>query len=76
MHKPALHVWMLEDSSLTKVANRRYSVGLPTVFVVAMVVGVRDQVYKQVIVKRLAVVNEMSALLILCPDKTGSRTRG
>ncbi|KAF9359215.1 hypothetical protein BGX34_008498 [Mortierella sp. NVP85] len=50
-------------------------VGLPTVCAVTMAVGARGLAYKQVIVKRLAAVEEMSALSILCSDKTGTLTR-
>ncbi|KAG0245952.1 plasma-membrane proton-efflux P-type ATPase [Mortierella sp. GBAus27b] len=50
-------------------------VGLPTVCSVTMAVGARALAYKQVIVKRLAAVEEMSALTILCSDKTGTLTK-
>jgi len=50
-------------------------VDLPTVCVVAMVVGARGQTYEQVIVKRLAAFEEMPALLILCSGKIGSLTK-
>ncbi|KAI1320687.1 hypothetical protein EDD11_010221 [Mortierella claussenii] len=50
-------------------------VGLPTVCSVTMAVGARALAYKQVIVKRLAAVEEMSALSVLCSDKTGTLTK-
>ncbi|KAF9957621.1 hypothetical protein BGZ72_001606 [Mortierella alpina] len=49
-------------------------VGLPTVMAVTMAVGARGLAAKQVIVKRLAAVEEMSSLSILCSDKTGTLT--
>ncbi|KAG0210122.1 hypothetical protein BGX28_009663 [Mortierella sp. GBA30] len=49
-------------------------VGLPTVCSVTMAVGARGLASKQVIVKRLAAVEEMSALSVLCSDKTGTLT--
>ncbi|KAF9574128.1 hypothetical protein EC968_007380 [Mortierella alpina] len=49
-------------------------VGLPTVCSVTMAVGARGLAAKQVIVKRLAAVEEMSALSVLCSDKTGTLT--
>ncbi|ORZ14852.1 H(+)-ATPase [Lobosporangium transversale] len=49
-------------------------VGLPTVCAVTMAVGARGLASKKVIVKRLAAVEEMSALSILCSDKTGTLT--
>ncbi|KAF9438547.1 hypothetical protein BGZ76_006929 [Entomortierella beljakovae] len=50
-------------------------VGLPTVCSVTMAVGARGLASKQVIVKRLAAVEEMSALSIICSDKTGTLTK-
>ncbi|KAG0293477.1 hypothetical protein BGZ98_002154 [Dissophora globulifera] len=50
-------------------------VGLPTVCSVTMAVGARGLATKQVIVKRLAAVEEMSALSVLCSDKTGTLTK-
>ena len=50
-------------------------VGLPTVMAVTMAVGARGLAQKQVIVKRLAAVEEMSSLSILCSDKTGTLTK-
>ncbi|KAF9114482.1 hypothetical protein BGX27_010712 [Mortierella sp. AM989] len=49
-------------------------VGLPTVMAVTMAVGARSLAAKQVIVKRLAAVEEMSSLSVLCSDKTGTLT--
>ncbi|KAI1314953.1 hypothetical protein EDD11_001538 [Mortierella claussenii] len=49
-------------------------VGLPTVMAVTMAVGARGLAAKQVIVKRLAAVEEMSSLSVLCSDKTGTLT--
>ncbi|KAG0366178.1 hypothetical protein BGZ54_005701, partial [Gamsiella multidivaricata] len=49
-------------------------VGLPTVMAVTMAVGARGLAKKQVIVKRLAAVEEMSSLSVLCSDKTGTLT--
>ncbi|KAF9117204.1 hypothetical protein BGX27_000053 [Mortierella sp. AM989] len=50
-------------------------VGLPTVCSVTMAVGARGLASKKVIVKRLAAVEEMSALSVLCSDKTGTLTK-
>ncbi|KAG0054103.1 hypothetical protein BGZ83_011987 [Gryganskiella cystojenkinii] len=50
-------------------------VGLPTVLAVTMAVGARGLAQKQVIVKRLAAVEEMSSLSVLCSDKTGTLTK-
>ncbi|KAG0328608.1 hypothetical protein BG004_002507 [Podila humilis] len=49
-------------------------VGLPTVMAVTMAVGARGLAAKQVIIKRLAAVEEMSSLSVLCSDKTGTLT--
>ncbi|KAG0049059.1 hypothetical protein BGZ83_006066 [Gryganskiella cystojenkinii] len=49
-------------------------IGLPTVLAVTMAVGARGLAVKQVIVKRLAAVEEMSSLSVLCSDKTGTLT--
>ncbi|KAH7026851.1 LOW QUALITY PROTEIN: plasma-membrane proton-efflux P-type ATPase [Linnemannia elongata] len=49
-------------------------IGLPSVMAVTMAVGARGLAAKQVIVKRLAAVEEMSALSVLCSDKTGTLT--
>ncbi|KAG0248378.1 hypothetical protein BG011_000139 [Mortierella polycephala] len=49
-------------------------VGLPTVMAVTMAVGARGLAAKQVIVKRLAAVEEMSSISVLCSDKTGTLT--
>ncbi|KAF9407567.1 hypothetical protein BGZ94_002646 [Podila epigama] len=49
-------------------------VGLPTVMAVTMAVGARSLAAKQVIIKRLAAVEEMSSLSVLCSDKTGTLT--
>ncbi|KAF9334427.1 hypothetical protein BGZ91_010865 [Linnemannia elongata] len=49
-------------------------IGLPSVMAVTMAVGARGLAAKQVIVKRLAAVEEMSALSLLCSDKTGTLT--
>ncbi|KAF9918885.1 hypothetical protein BX616_004622 [Lobosporangium transversale] len=49
-------------------------VGLPTVMAVTMAVGARGLATKQAIVKRLAAVEEMSSLSVLCSDKTGTLT--
>ena len=49
-------------------------IGLPTVLAVTMAVGARGLAAKQVIVKRLAAVEEMSSLSVLCSDKTGTLT--
>ncbi|KAG0344308.1 hypothetical protein BG004_004569 [Podila humilis] len=50
-------------------------VGLPTVMAVTMAVGARKLASQQVIVKRLAAVEEMSSLSVLCSDKTGTLTK-
>ncbi|KAF9579193.1 hypothetical protein BGW38_004642, partial [Lunasporangiospora selenospora] len=50
-------------------------VGLPTVMAVTMAVGARKLASRQVIVKRLAAVEEMSSLNVLCSDKTGTLTK-
>ncbi|KAF9404601.1 hypothetical protein BGZ94_004058 [Podila epigama] len=50
-------------------------VGLPTVMAVTMAVGARKLAAQQVIVKRLAAVEEMSSLSVLCSDKTGTLTK-
>ncbi|KAG0252344.1 hypothetical protein BG011_007027 [Mortierella polycephala] len=50
-------------------------VGLPTVCSVTMAVGARGLAAKQVIVKRLAAVEEMSSLSVICSDKTGTLTK-
>ncbi|KAF9197880.1 hypothetical protein BGZ49_001491 [Haplosporangium sp. Z 27] len=50
-------------------------VGLPTVCTVTMAVGARSLASRKVIVKRLAAVEEMSALSVLCSDKTGTLTK-
>ena len=49
-------------------------VGLPSVMAVTMAVGARSLAAKQVIVKRLAAVEEMASLNVLCSDKTGTLT--
>ncbi|KAG0372755.1 hypothetical protein BGX24_012625, partial [Mortierella sp. AD032] len=49
-------------------------VGLPSVMAVTMAVGARFLATKQVIVKRLAAVEEMASLNVLCSDKTGTLT--
>ncbi|KAI7854696.1 plasma-membrane proton-efflux P-type ATPase [Circinella umbellata] len=49
-------------------------VGLPTVMSVTMAVGAKELARRQVIVKRLAAVEELSAISILCTDKTGTLT--
>ncbi|KAG0275178.1 hypothetical protein BGZ95_009113 [Linnemannia exigua] len=49
-------------------------VGLPSVMAVTMAVGARFLAAKQVIVKRLAAVEEMASLNVLCSDKTGTLT--
>ncbi|KAF9920003.1 hypothetical protein FBU30_010277 [Linnemannia zychae] len=49
-------------------------VGLPSVMAVTMAVGARYLAARQVIVKRLAAVEEMASLNVLCSDKTGTLT--
>lgn len=56
--------------------NKGFSipVGLPTVMSVTMAVGAKELAKKQVIVKRLTAVEELSSVTILCTDKTGTLT--
>ncbi|KAI9488988.1 plasma-membrane proton-efflux P-type ATPase [Zychaea mexicana] len=49
-------------------------VGLPTVMSVTMAVGAKELAKRQVIIKRLTAVEELSAVSILCTDKTGTLT--
>ncbi|KAI8141888.1 plasma-membrane proton-efflux P-type ATPase [Fennellomyces sp. T-0311] len=49
-------------------------VGLPTVMSVTMAVGAKELAKRQVIVKRLTAVEELSSVSILCTDKTGTLT--
>jgi len=65
MHKPPLHVLMLEDSSLSKIASYRYSCGSANRLRSCHGSWCAGQTYEQVIVKRLAAFGEMPALLIL-----------
>ncbi|RIB05088.1 H(+)-ATPase [Gigaspora rosea] len=49
-------------------------VGLPTVLSVTMAVGAKQLAAKKVIIRRLAAVEELSAVSVLCSDKTGTLT--
>ncbi|PWA01801.1 hypothetical protein BB558_002092 [Smittium angustum] len=49
-------------------------IGLPTVLSVTMTVGSKQLAKKHVIVKRLAAVEEMASISVLCSDKTGTLT--
>lgn len=49
-------------------------VGLPTVLSVTMAVGAEQLSVKKVIVKRLAAIEELASVSILCSDKTGTLT--
>lgn len=49
-------------------------VGLPTVMSVTMAVGAKQLAKRQVIIKRLTAVEELSSVSILCTDKTGTLT--
>ncbi|CAG8533485.1 3442_t:CDS:10 [Dentiscutata erythropus] len=49
-------------------------VGLPTVLSVTMAVGAKQLAKKQVIIRRLAAVEELASVSVLCSDKTGTLT--
>ncbi|CAG8531941.1 3743_t:CDS:10 [Scutellospora calospora] len=49
-------------------------VGLPTVLSVTMAVGAKQLAAKKVIIKRLAAVEELASVSVLCTDKTGTLT--
>ncbi|KXN71838.1 H(+)-ATPase [Conidiobolus coronatus NRRL 28638] len=61
-------------SMIVVLAVAAIPVGLPTVLSVTMAVGANQLAAKQVIVKRLTAVEEMSSVTILCSDKTGTLT--
>ncbi|CAG8525422.1 10969_t:CDS:10 [Cetraspora pellucida] len=49
-------------------------VGLPTVLSVTMAVGAKQLAAKKVIIRRLAAIEELASVSILCSDKTGTLT--
>ncbi len=68
------NIWeLLEFSLILTVAA--IPVALPTVLTVVMAVGAMNLAKKQAIVSRLAAIEEMAGMSVLCSDKTGTLTQ-
>lgn len=68
------NIWELLEFSLV-LTVAAIPVALPTVLTVVMAVGAVNLARKQAIVSRLAAVEEMAGMDILCSDKTGTLTQ-
>jgi len=68
------NLWELLEFSLV-LTVAAIPVALPTVLTVVMAVGAVNLAKKQAIVSRLAAVEEMAGMDILCSDKTGTLTQ-
>jgi H+-transporting ATPase len=68
------NIWELLEFSLV-LTVAAIPVALPTVLTVVMAVGALNLAKKQAIVSRLAAIEEMAGMDILCSDKTGTLTQ-
>ncbi|NPA11120.1 MAG: plasma-membrane proton-efflux P-type ATPase [Epsilonproteobacteria bacterium] len=68
------NLWELLEFSLV-LTVAAIPVALPTVLTVVMAVGAMNLAKKQAIVSRLAAIEEMAGMDILCSDKTGTLTQ-
>jgi H+-transporting ATPase len=68
------NIWELLEFSLV-LTVAAIPVALPTVLTVVMAVGALNLAKKQAIVSRLAAIEEMAGMDVLCSDKTGTLTQ-
>jgi len=68
------NIWELLEFSLV-LTVAAIPVALPTVLTVVMAIGAMNLAKKQAIVSRLAAIEEMAGMNILCSDKTGTLTQ-
>ena len=73
MHRSE-NIWELLEFSLVLTVSA-IPVALPTVLTVVMAVGAMNLAKKEAIVSRLAAIEEMAGMDILCSDKTGTLTQ-